>query len=290
MEGAFADASPLELRKAAAAGDVCCICLGTMSCSYYLHNAHDGLVPTTADATTSSTPLSSTDESTTTRSSSSTTGTPLHLLGSGFKSNVKKVACGHLYHANCLREVIERARSMEAARCPLCRASIVHGNNNSNHNSSTTTALRTVAAPAAATAPAVGERALFRFTTEHLFPAWLPLPALSFEVVRRPAQVEAAARNNDNDNAMENNNNNNNNNNNAVQQRQTRLRRFLLMAGVVHMTAEEEQAALERLMEMFPQYNRQDLQEALRQRGSPEAVAESILLGTWRPPNMMRRG
>ena len=256
-----------------------------MSCSYYLHNAHDGLVPTTADATTSSTPLSSTDESTTTRSSSSTTGTPLHLLGSGFKSNVKKVACGHLYHANCLREVIERARSMEAARCPLCRASIVHGNNNNNHNSSTTAALRTVAAPAPA-APAVGERALFRFTTEHLFPAWLPLPALSFEVVRRPAQVEAAARNNDNDNdnAMENNNNN------AVQQRQTRLRRFLLMAGVVRMTAEEEQAALERLMEMFPQYDRQDLQEALRQRGSPEAVAESILLGTWRPLHMMRRG
>jgi hypothetical protein len=71
LDGVFEDATELELCKAMVLGDVCCVCLSSMT------------------------------------------------------SHVKKVACGHLYHAACLREqVVERARSMEAARCPLCRASV----------------------------------------------------------------------------------------------------------------------------------------------------------------------
>jgi len=38
--------------------------------------------------------------------------------------SVKKLPCGHLYHAHCLREVVERARSVHSAKCPLCRANV----------------------------------------------------------------------------------------------------------------------------------------------------------------------
>ena len=80
LNGYFSDATELDMRKAHQAGDVCCICLGTMS-----------------------------------------------------TSNVKKVPCGHLYHTHCLKEVVERARSIHAARCPLCRASLVPETNDSNN-------------------------------------------------------------------------------------------------------------------------------------------------------------
>jgi len=278
MHGAFADASDLDLRKAAAAGDVCCICLGTMS--YYHSNAFQfcSVMGTSSSATASPSNMNA----------NSSHGSK--------SSNVKKVACGHLYHANCLREVIERARSMEAARCPLCRSSIVHGTNHTtNGNSSNVNATATARdGDAAVPAPpvAAGERALFRFSTENMFPVWMPLPAFSFEVVRRPANIvnaavaaapgnnAAAAAVNANNNAAARNNNVNDNNNAAVQQ-QTFLRRLLLLSGVVQMTAEEERVALEQLVDMFPQYDRQDLVAALRQRGSAEAVAETVLLGSF---------
>jgi hypothetical protein len=267
LDGMFEDASELDLRKASATGDVCCICLGTMS-----------------------------------------TG------------NVKKVGCGHLYHTACLREVVERARSIEAARCPLCRASVLDGrqqgsigrddntNNgaavanaivDNNANADNEQARRINIAPQAREAPnnnqgGGGEHALFRFSTENIFPAWLPLPAFSFEVVRRPPNLPEPVdvnpnMNNDNDagNAVAVDNENNANNNAAqgnipaaaMPQQQSLLRRFLVLAGAIPMSPEEEAAALGQLVDMFPQYDRADLLRGLRERGSAEGVAEDVLSG-----------
>lgn len=56
----------------------------------------------------------------------------------------------------------------------------------------------------------------------------------------------------------------------------------------VPMSPEEEAAALEQLVDMFPQYDRADLLAELRSRRSAEAVAESILLGIF--PGIPRGG
>jgi hypothetical protein len=152
----------------------------------------------------------------------------------------------------------------------------------------------------------VRENPLFRFSTENLFPAWLPLPALSFEVVRRPPGTNPPLLPpimDMGDNTINNNNNNTTNtmmrrvgNQNVagtnlnendggmhhpMQHQQSFLRRMLVLAGAIPMSPEEENAAVEQLVDMFPQYERQDLRRALRERGSAEAVAESILLGTF---------
>jgi len=253
----FCDATHIELSKASTAGDVCCICLGTMT------------------------------------------------LG-----NVKKVGCGHLYHTHCLREVVERAHSFEAARCPLCRGSIVDGSQvptNSN-----TSGISQAAAPgnAEVNAPATtgmdddqgntgaenrgnvlqhNERALFRLSTEGLFPVWLPIPALSFEVVRRvPSAAEAEtvppnpsggqpAAHTDNLPPVVNRRDD------QVEEPSTwsRWRRLLMLAGAISMSQEEENLAVAQLVDMFPQYARDDILRELRDRGSAEAVVESILVGAF---------
>lgn len=265
----FKDATEMELKKASLSGDVCCICLGTMS-----------------------------------------------------MGNVKKVGCGHLYHAHCLREVIERAYSFEAARCPLCRASVLDGrqaiNSNDQYNNinpltffegpgiitndqleSNTDlngyAENTVdqneprgATPTTALPPTINngspqdERALFRFSTEGMLPVWLPIPAFSFEVVRRypagsdvmiganpnPAQTHAETQNNPI--RVEHSN-----------QPPSMLRRFLTFSGAVPMSEEEENIAISQLLDMFPQYARADLLRELRAYGSTEDVVESILGGAF---------
>jgi hypothetical protein len=203
-------------------------------------------------------------------------------LGTMSTGSVKKVKCGHFYHTHCLREVVERARSMEAAKCPLCRASLLNGEPPER------------TADDDAPVAAGGEHALFRFSTEGILPAWLPLPAFSFEVVRRPA--------------ADNNNNNNNTpaaaTGNATapaeatnggqnpapaaapaaaraQPQTSFFRRLLILAGVVPMSLEEEAAALEQLVDMFPQYERADLLSELRARGSAEGVVESVFQGAF---------
>jgi Ring finger domain len=218
MDALFANATDGDLQQAATAGDVCCICLGTMSAG--VKDSKPG--------------------------------------------GVKKVACGHLYHATCLREVMERARSMEAARCPLCRAFFVPRKEAPPREEPVAVARE----PEEAVAPPVaveGERALFRFSTEGLFPNWIPLPAFSFEVVRRPLVPEPT------DNPPRNDL--------PAAEEPSLLRRLLLLTGAVPLSPAEELAALEQLVDMFPQYDRLDLQRALRDRGSLDAVVESILLG-----------
>ena len=251
LNGRFEDATEFDLRKAALSGDVCCICLASMNST----------------------------------------------------AQVKKVGCGHLYHTSCLREVVERARSLEAARCPLCRASMMDGRQpeaeiaRSQSQRAASVAMAAVEENAAAAGqhavnievppPRENERALFRFSTEDIFPMWLPLPAFSFEIVRRPMP----------DPADPNQLNGNNNNNNGAalqpiqggqappQQEVPRLSMFrrllILAAGAVPMSAEEEAAALAQLVDMFPQYDRSDLSRELRNRGSAEAVAETILMGNF---------
>ena len=300
LHGMFPDASEQELRKASLAGDVCCICLGTMS--------------------------------------------------TGISGHVKKVHCGHLYHTHCLREVVERAQSMQAAKCPLCRASVVDGrpyhtlntntstrNNNANRNVSPeeqqVPPLQPPPPPplqAPLLPPPVGEHALFRFSTDNILPAWLPVPAFSFEVVRRrpplvltpppippvvplPPVVVMPPASENNENLLDDIQNNDiyafrDTNANAnvdelvdinvgqaqaapapanpdeAQQHQQQnqpsfFRRFLIMAGAIPMSPEEEGIALEQLVDMFPQYDRSDLLRELRERGSAEAVVETVLMG-----------
>jgi len=276
LQGQFPDATDEELRKASISGDVCCICLGTMS-----------------------------------------TG-----------GNVKKIACGHLFHTHCLRKVIEREQNLQVTKCPLCRAPLIDSPHlvvtvsptNNIHNDSNTAiqggniprvslvavvqeannAAVTERVVAAAPMPQVGrERALFRFSTEGILPIWL-FPAFSFEVIRRPAlgaQVAAQIQHNQIDTiridpvATPNFNQQELNpeleNSNQIHQHQEEqqeaqvsfIQRLLILAGAVPMSPEEEARALFQLVDMFPQYNRHDLSRELRDRGSPEAVTEAILMG-----------
>ena len=288
MDERFHNATEHDLQKAQVAGDVCCICLGTMH--YFptkTPSRHKAPTPPCRSPT----------------------------------GNVKKVACGHLYHTTCLREIIERARSIEAARCPLCRASLVPperrpdptvadaGPGRGEHNveqrpddtaaaTTTTTTMTTTtnhdvnpsdfpdSDGARPVSPVNAEDSIFRFTTEGLLPDWIPLPGFSFEIVRRPPPLSPTnTTTTTNDDTTTN----------AVDVRppdvpppdranppptETSLfRRFMLLAGIVQMTPEEEGIALEQLIDMFPQYDRDDLRRALRQRGTIDAVVESILLG-----------
>jgi len=283
LDSFFEDATELEMRKASAVGDVCCICLGTMS-----------------------------------------------------MGNVKKVACGHLYHTNCLREVVERARSVEAARCPLCRASVINGmqfpsNSTQNDgipgvspgvfivgfgnstqqnfigrnvdenvdgaiqnrqqedvNRNINARLQDNIEPLNGTGiQNVNERPLFRFSTEGILPTWLPIPAFSFEVVRRQSlgadmgeengpMPRLQAQQQEHGNIIAN----------QPQQQQQRpatepsfFRRLLVLAGAVPMSPEQEAVALSQLVDMFPQYDRSDLLRELRERGSSEGVVEAVLSG-----------
>jgi hypothetical protein len=280
LQGYFPNATDEELRKASAAGDVCCICLGTMS-----------------------------------------TG-----------GHVKKVRCGHLYHTHCLREVVERAQSIHSAKCPLCRATLMESSNASSTTVNSGNRQRNMPGgnlPAfspeggagtnggggGGVAPAGGERALFRFSTEGILPIWLPVPAFSFEVVRRPPigaqvlqlgqqppqqvppNVPGAIQPNGEDegpaagagdlplNRGLDGEDQDPPARPVQEQEQAEepsfLRRLLVLAGAIPMSAEEEARALAQLVDMFPQYDRSDLLRELRDRGSAEAVAEAILMGVF---------
>ena len=291
LQGQFPNATEEELKKASTAGDVCCICLGSM-----------------------------------------TTG-----------GNVKKIHCGHLYHTHCLIEIIERAQNLQLAKCPLCRAPLVdgshpvtapfptNGNNGINDNQQRSIPIappidiqeaNQIAAIEMAAAVggdgdggrdmilAEGERALFRFSTEGILPVWMPVPAFSFEVVRRPTLGAQRAGQPQNEqiqpavpipvqpiyidasnqrgahpepetdiqiHALQQQH--------PQQQQENELpffRRVLMLTGLMPMSPEEEARALGQLVDMFPQYDRSDLARELRDRGSIEAVTEAILMGNFR--------
>lgn len=258
----FDDASDIDIRKASASGDVCCICLVTL-----------------------------------------TTG------------NVKKVGCGHLFHTHCLREVVERARSLRASKCPLCRASLVDGSHPRQHDATNGNNSDAGAnhqqdqqqvADAAQVPPRLNndlpanqnlnEQSLFRFSTEGILPAWLPVPAFAFEVVRRETPALADHNNGNGGGGLQRFfrrggqvDADDNNQGEArpgqdqqpqeEEQRQSFWRRLFLLAGAVSMSPEEEALALDQLTDMFPQYDRADLSRELRSRGSAEAVVEAVFLG-----------
>jgi len=290
LEEHFSNVTDEELKQASIDGDVCCICLGSM-----------------------------------------TKGV-----------NVKKAPCGHIYHTQCLREVIERAHTLQSAKCPLCRAPLLDNHlsttdvssrngiddndNLENNNSGGSRVLARLPVNPAIDSEigndnlddivqaqhVEGERALFRFSTDGTLPMWLPVPAFSFEVVRRQPlgsqagvqshnrQIGNAATTNAtrsptrtadpiivNSRSHDGENTDIRNENEPVappyQHHQdthvTLFRRFLLFTGLIPMTAEEEAQALTHLVDMFPQYDRSDLLQELRNRGSLEAVTEAILIG-----------
>lgn len=103
-------------------------------------------------------------------------------------------------------------------------------------------------------AATVGEHALFRFSTENVLPAWLPVPAFSFEVVRRPP-VAVETANAIADAAPQQNGDRNNDTNNAP--RPSFFRRLLIMAEAIPMSPEERAMYLDQLVHMFPQYERE---------------------------------
>lgn len=270
LEGNFPNATEEELRQAAHDDDVCCICLGSMSKG----------------------------------------------------SNVKKAKCGHMYHTNCLREVIERAQSLESAKCPLCRAPLVGDYHSSSDPLDNNNFIRQ---NNAAVAPRAGDRILdaqmegeidddavpvhqmeeeplFRFSTEGILPAWVPMPALSFEVVRRPpvgGQQASQIQNQEFQMAadtltqriapldMDSLNQDDDNQEVPVENppdpeqdiRLPFIQRVLLFTGLMPMSPEEEARALAQLVDMFPQYDRNDLARELQRRGSLEAVTEALLIG-----------
>lgn len=329
LNSQFEDASVADLEKAAASGDVCSICYCTMS---------------VLDSSTSSvgsqnapefTPLSLnevSEKSGWNRKRYASTSSCCH---------VKKLGCGHMYHTACLREVVERSRCLEKERCALCRAPLIHGKQHSTESvthsdldtvqnadsefqerisivpvrlepeisfvSSNDGSTNNVSGISTSIIPVSREQPdpLFRFSTEGLFPSWIPLPAFSLEVVRRPIPhpplvTTRLGRVNDDVNNEElrlplersgidhNQTSEVLNQNRTMQEEQDQrsvqqslFHRFLVAAGITTnaLGPEEEEALVDQLSDMFPQFHRLDLRECLRQRGSAQSVVEVILTG-----------
>jgi hypothetical protein len=225
--------------------------------------------------------------------------------------NVKKVGCGHLFHTQCLREVVERERSIHAAKCPLCRANLITGRHDrpmsmNNTNEAGQLVVQNTAQQNNNPQLNTVDTSLLRFSTEEWLPSWLPIPAFSFEVVRRETPVVDRERNpnpggwqrffrrggqveanngngdqDDDDNVQAQPQGQQQQQQQQQQQGTSFWRRLLILLGAIPMSPEEEAIALEQLVDMFPQYERVDLLNELRARRSAEAVVESVLLGVF---------
>jgi len=179
---------------------------------------------------------------------------------------------------------------------------ITNATNNMDENNNNNGTSNTVAAQE-------GSR-LFRLSSEGILPAWVPLPAFSFEVVRRPhpndvsmllrnglifggfdgtdqdhtregnnhdndndADNRAAIENDGDDNTGEVSNNARGGGREAIGSRWSRLVRSWLGAGNI----ERERVAVNQLSDMFPQHSREELSlELQRFGGNAELVVESI--------------
>ena len=200
--------------------------------------------------------------------------------------NVKKIACGHLFHAHCLRDVIEREQNLETTKCPLCRTPLIDTSRSANTGPGIDNIVPVHRAG--------GEQALFRFSTEGILPIWV-LPAFSFEVVRRRAigaEVAAARVELDETDAIpvdpvtlapsnQQESNLETNNDQVEEQLEPQLsfiRRLMMLTRPIPMSPEEEARALNQLIDMFPRRTRNNLRTELRHRGSIEAVTEAILM------------
>lgn len=287
LEGRFTNATDEELKQVSTDGDVCCICLGSMS------------------------------------------------IG----GKVKKLHCGHIFHTHCLREVIKRAQNLQSAKCPLCRAPLVNDCNSVTHplrrndNLSNINFARQDNIPVNAQMQAarainhtidsdVGddnidavhvhqaedERAIIQFSTEGILPAWLPVPAFSFEVVRQPPLGPGTMAQSQNQQILTTTHVSTQRTDQgaitSLNQEETSpelqteyeteasqsedenghtrvnfFQRVMLFMGYIPMSPEAEARALTQLVDVFPQYDRGDLSRELRNRGSLEAVTEAILIG-----------
>jgi hypothetical protein len=140
------------------------------------------------------------------------------------------------------------------------------------------------------------DTSLLRFSTEGWLPSWIPVPAFSFEVVRRETPVIVDRNPNPGGwqrffrrgGQVEVNDDGTAQAQPQEQQQQQEeqghtsfWRRLLILLGAIPMSPEEEAIAMEQLVDMFPQYERSDLLRELRARRSAEAVVESVLLGVF---------
>mmetsp|Transcript_45225 Transcript_45225/g.50689 ORF Transcript_45225/g.50689 Transcript_45225/m.50689 type:complete len:905 (-) Transcript_45225:1856-4570(-) len=276
LQGQFPNATDEELRKASISGDVCCICLGTMSTGVNVKKITCGHLFHT------------------------------HCLREVIEreQNLQAIKC-----PLCRAPLVDNPH-LDVTVSPTNN---IHNDSNIAIQERNIPLVSPVAVEQeannvaaierAVTARQVGrERALFRFSTEGILPIWL-FPAFSFEVIRRPAlgaQVAAHIQHNQIDtipidpvatpptlNQQELNSeleNSNQIHQHQEEQQEAQLsfiQRLLILTGAMPMSPEEEARALAQLVDMFPQYNRHDLSRELIDRGSPEAVTEAILMGVF---------
>jgi hypothetical protein len=286
LEGHFPNATDEELKQASADGDVCCICLGSMTKGGNVKKVHCGHIYHTHC-------LREVIERAQNLESAKCPLCRAPLVGNCHSINDASRRNGifnstHIHQNN--PPVGPRIPAVQAANNPI--DSGIEGDGGGGGDD------------AVPVRQVEGERALFRFSTEGFLPAWLPVPHFSFEVIRRPAQRGAQPQNQQIQNAapvptqridpvaaLSSNQEEANPElpteperqaPQLEQQQDTQLpffQRILRITGLIPMSPEEEARALMQLVDMFPQYDRSDLSRELRNRGSVEAVTEAILMG-----------
>lgn len=286
LEGHFPNATDEELKQASTDGDVCCICLGSMTKGGNVKKVHCGHIYHTHC-------LREVIERAQNLESAKCPLCRAPLVGDCHSINDPSRRNDNFNNTHIRQNnapVGPRIPAVQAANNPI--DSEIEGDGGGGGGD------------AVPVRQVEGERALFRFSTEGFLPVWLPVPHFSFEVIRRPAQRGAQPQNQQIQNAapvptqridpvaaLSSNQEEANPElpteperqaPQLEQQQDTQLpffQRILRITGLIPMSPEEEARALMQLVDMFPQYDRSDLSRELRNRGSLEAVTEAILMG-----------